>query len=63
MGLLFNNYLDEGFYEEDSYGTLTKITDPKKIIEAQQKGTLYENDSMATTKVSKDENIVITTEH
>jgi capsid portal protein len=61
MGLLFNNYLDEGFYEEDSYGTLTKITNPKKIVEAQQKGALYENDGIATTKVKKDEDIVIIT--
>jgi capsid portal protein len=63
MGLLFNNYLDDGFYEEDSYGTLTKITDPKKIIEAQQNGTLYENDGIATTKVRKDEDIVTTIKH
>jgi capsid portal protein len=61
MGLLFNNYLDEGFYEEDSYGTLTKITNPKKIVEAQQNGSLYENDGIATTKVRKDQDIVIIT--
>jgi capsid portal protein len=61
MGLLFNNYLDEGFYEEDSYGTLTKITNPKKIVEAQQNGALYENDGIATTKVRKDQDIVIIT--
>jgi len=61
MGLLFNNYLDEGFYEEDSYGTLTKITNPKKIVEAQQNGTLYENDGIATTQVNKDEIIIIKT--
>jgi capsid portal protein len=63
MGLLFNNYLDDGFYEEDSYGTLTKITDPKKIVEAQQNNTLYENDGIATTKVRKDQDIVITIKH
>ena len=61
MGLLFNNYLDDGFYEEDSYGTLTKITDPKKIVEAQQNNTLYENDGIATTKVRKDQDIIIIT--
>ena len=61
MGQLFNNYLDEGFYEEDSYGTLTKITNPKKIVEAQQNGALYENDGIATTKVKKDKDIVIIT--
>ena len=61
MGLLFNNYLDEGFYEEDSYGILTKITNPKKIVEAQQNGTLYENDGIATTQVNKDEIIIKTT--
>ena len=61
MGLLFNNYLDEGFYEEDSYGTLTKITNHKKIVEAQQNGALYENDGIATTKVKKDEDILIIT--
>lgn len=57
MGLLFTNWLEEGYYEEDSMGDLTRIEDPKEILEAQKQGRLYQNDGMATTKVSENENI------
>lgn len=59
MGLLFRNWLDEGYYEEDGMGDLTRIEDPKEILEAQKQGRLYQNDGMATTKVSEDENISV----
>lgn len=51
MSLLFRNLLDEGFYEKDDYGDLTRIDDPDKIIEAKKDGRLYESDGMSTTKV------------
>ena len=57
MSLLFRNWLEEGYYEEDSMGDLTRIEDPADILRAQQEGKLYQNDGMATTKVSEDENI------
>lgn len=57
MGLLFRNWLDEGYYEEDGMGDLTRIEDPDDILRAQKEGTLYENDGMGTTKVPKDANI------
>lgn len=58
MGLLFNNWLEEGYYEDDGFGDLTRIEDPQEIREAQKQGRLYENDGMATTKVG-DEDINI----
>ena len=57
MSMLFRNWLDEGFYEEDGYGCLTKIEDPHLILQAQQNGNLYENDGLATTKVHTEQEI------
>ena len=57
MGLLFRNWLDEGYYEEDSWGDLTRIEDPDRILEAQKEGKLYQNDGMATTRVGEDEKL------
>jgi hypothetical protein len=59
MSLLFNNWLDDGYYEKDDYDTFTRITDPVEIHRAQKEGTLYENDGMLTTKVNKDDEIII----
>jgi hypothetical protein len=57
MGLLFRNWLDEGYYEEDGMGDLTRIEDPADILRAQKEGTLYHNDGMATTQVYEDEKL------
>jgi hypothetical protein len=57
MGLLFRNWLDEGFYEEDGWGDLYQITEPEDIYRAQKEGTLYHNDGMATTRVNEDQKI------
>ena len=54
MSLLFRNWLDKGYYEEDSWGDLTRLEDPADIHRAKKAGTLYENDGMATTKVPED---------
>ena len=54
MSLLFRNWLEEGYYEEDSWGDLTRIEDPEDIRRARNSGTLYENDGMCTTKVPDD---------
>ncbi|MFA5207283.1 MAG: hypothetical protein WC428_01250 [Candidatus Paceibacterota bacterium] len=51
MSILFRNWLEEGYYEEDSWGNLTRIEDPDRIFQAQKEGTLYHNDGMATTQV------------
>lgn len=58
MGLLFNNYLEKGYYELDEYGIYTKLDNMKDILKAQQNGTLYENDGMATTKVNDSDRII-----
>jgi hypothetical protein len=57
MGLLFRNWLEEGYYEEDSWGDLTRIEDSADILRAQKEGKLYQNDGMATTKVGEDEKL------
>jgi len=36
MSLLFRNWLDEGYYEEDGYGNLFKIDDPIEIHKAKK---------------------------
>ena len=54
MSLLFRNWLEEGYYEEDGWGDLTRLEDPADILRARNAGTLYENDGMATTKVPED---------
>ena len=54
MSLLFRNWLDEGYYEEDDWDDLTLIEDPEDIRRAKNAGRLYENDGMCTTKVPDD---------
>lgn len=54
MGLMFRSYLEEGYYEEDGMGGLSKIEDPREISNALSKGTLFENDGYATTKVPEE---------
>lgn len=50
MSLLFRNWLEEGFYEEDSMGDLTQISDPNEIYEARKNGTLYYHDGYSISK-------------
>lgn len=57
MSLFFRNWLDEGFYEEDSMGDLTRLEDPIEIHRAQKQGNLYQHDGMGMSKVSESENI------
>lgn len=49
--MLFINWLEPGYYEEDEMGSLTKLEDPIEILEVQKAGNLYENDGMSTSKV------------
>ena len=57
MGLLFRNWAENGFYEEDSRGDLTRIEDAADIIRAQKEGRLYEHDDAGMTKVEIDATI------
>jgi len=59
MGLLFSNWLEEGFYEEDGYGDLTRIKDPDKIHKAKKEGRLFEHDGMGMCKVNEEDEIRI----
>ncbi len=65
MGLFFRNWLEEGFYEEDSQGDLTKITDPEVIKEAASNGTLHEHDgiSMSKKNLNSDEIFLLDEKH
>ena len=56
MSLLFRNWLDEGYYEDDGYG-YTFIDDPKRIRELHKEGKLYEHDGMGISKVPDDVNL------
>jgi hypothetical protein len=58
MNMLFHNWLEEGYYEDDGYG-LTRIEDPVKIHELQSEGRLYQHDGMCMNKVNEDEIITI----
>lgn len=53
MGIFFNNWLEEGFYEEDGYGGYTKLEKADDIVKAFKNKRLYENDGMGTTQVHK----------
>jgi hypothetical protein len=57
MSLFFRNWLEEGYYEEDSFGDLTRIEDLDEIFQAQKAGILFHNDGIATTQVYEDEKI------
>jgi len=50
MGLLFSNYLDAGYYEEDSMGDITRLNTPDEIYNARKNGNLYEHDGFGLTK-------------
>jgi hypothetical protein len=57
MGMLFRNWLEEGFYEEDEMGDLTKIDDPRRIREAANSGKLYHHDGMGMSKSDNPDDI------
>jgi len=57
MGLLFRNWLEEGFYEEDGLGDMSKIEDISEILEAHKKGKLYRHDGMGLSLVRDNEEI------
>ena len=57
MSLLFRNWLDEGYYEEDSWGDLYRIENPVDILRVQKEGNLYHNDGFTTSKVDENEEI------
>lgn len=43
MGLLFNNWLEEGYYEWNDFDGYSKV-DGNALIEAKDNGTLYHSD-------------------
>ena len=55
MSLFFRNWLDEGYYEEDSSGDLTRLEYPEDIRNAQINGTLYYHDGFSFGKAGDDE--------
>ena len=59
MSMLFRNWLDEGYYEEDSWGDLTRLENPQDIRRAQKNGNLYHHDGYCMSKSSDDENLNI----
>lgn len=55
MGIFFRNWLDEGFYEEDSMGDLTRIEDWREIKIAEAKGALFVHDGMGLSKATPED--------
>lgn len=51
MGLLNRNFLEKGYYYEDSIGELTKIDTIQEIVSAQRKESLYYHDGYCMTRV------------
>lgn len=62
MGMHFRNWLEEGYYEEDEFGDLSKIEDPYHIHKIQSEDKLYYHDGLGMTKVSISEDINLKTE-
>lgn len=58
MGMLFRNWLEEGYYEEDGYGDLTKIDDPNEITTAKKNNRLYHHDGYGMSKVDKYDDLI-----
>lgn len=52
MGLLFNNWAEPGYYEDDGYGGYSRVSSLEKIFEAYKKGELFHHDGMSMTKVN-----------
>jgi hypothetical protein len=63
MSLLFSNWLNEGYYEDDGRGDLTRIKDPADILRIQKEGNLYHNDGFTTDKVDENEIISLNNEN
>lgn len=58
MSILGHNWLSEGYYEEDSWGDLSRIEEKDKIIEARKSGILFRSDGYSTSKVDDSEEIL-----
>ena len=56
MSMLFQNWAENGYYEDDGYG-LTKVEDPARIRELQKEGSLYHHDGMGMTKVQEEDEL------
>ncbi len=59
MSMFFRHWLDEGFYEEDGSGDMTRLEDPDSILEAQRAGKLREHDGTGFSEIGKHDNIDI----
>lgn len=57
MSLLFNHWLDKGYYKEDGMGDLTKIDDPVEIRRVKKNGNLYYHDGYSLSKVTDESEI------
>lgn len=57
MGLFNQHWLDEGYYEDDGYGDMTKITDKDEISRAKKENKLFRHDGYSLNKVEKYEDL------
>jgi len=59
MGMFFRNLLDEGFYTENDYGTMERITDMNEIIELKNDSKLYKYDGYSLSKINKEDDLIL----
>lgn len=51
MSILGSSWLEEGYYEQDSYGDKTRLTTKEEIKNAFMEGKLYHHDGYGLTKI------------
>jgi hypothetical protein len=49
--MLFTNWLEQGYYEQDSSGEIYQLNNINSIQKAFEKDNLYEHDGISLTKV------------
>lgn len=57
MGLFNTHWLDEGYYGDDGYGDMTKLTNRDEIARAKAENKLFKHDGYGLTKIDKHEDL------
>jgi hypothetical protein len=52
MGIFSDRYLEDGYYQEDEAGNLTRINDDTEFFQALEDGNLLKSDGYSVTPVN-----------
>jgi hypothetical protein len=52
MGIFSHKYIDEGYYQEDEFGNITKVYDNNELIDALEDNKLFYCDGDSMTLVN-----------